>query len=113
VSESERLDPDQIAVYLELLPRSDLVIWVRSPLDVCISRICARGLQVRLRGLAERDVARFMANAEQVVSIVSRHIRSAGWQVVEVKNSDDLATCVAELHRDVAQFLSPMTVAAR
>jgi thymidylate kinase len=108
VSESEQPTPQQIVAYLKLLPSSDLVIWVQTPLDVCLARIQARGLQMRLRNLKAQDVAQFMTNVEQVVNITSQHLKTAGFQVIEVQNDGDLEACAAELQHSVRQFLSPV-----
>lgn len=108
VSESEQPDPEQIIAYLRLLPRSDLVVWVRASLDACLARIFARGLQVRLRGLETREVVRFVRNADQVVNVVSRYLEDSGWEIVRVENDGDPAMSAAELQRSVARILFPV-----
>jgi len=105
VSEAEGLEPDRIAAYLRLLPQSDIVVRVQTPLDVCLARIRARGLQVRLRRLGPAEVAQFVANAEQVVNVVSQVLKSAGWQVVEVENSGGLEVCAADLYHHLERLL--------
>lgn len=106
VSESEALRPDRIKDYLKWLPRSDLVIWVKSPLDTCLTRISTRGRQVRLNGLTSEDIARFVANAEQVVNVTARYLKDAGWTVVEIHNGGDLGKSTAEMLRGVAPHFS-------
>jgi thymidylate kinase len=103
-SESEPIRPDQVLEYLKLLPRSDLVIMVQAPLEMCLARIHARGLQVRLRGLEARGVERFMMNAEQVVGIASQYLKEANWEIIEVENNGDLEVCSAELCRSLTQY---------
>lgn len=107
VSEAEALKPAEIAAYLRLLPQPDIVVQVQTTLAVCLARLYARGLQVRLRILEPDDVAQFVSNAEQVVSIVSGALKRAGWQVVEVENSGDLDVSAAELYRGVERLLPP------
>ena len=104
VSESERPDPKRVLAYLELVPRSDLVILVQAPLKVCLERIYERGLQVRLRGLKAEEVARFVEHAEEVINIASQYINKAGWQVIEVENNSDAATCAAGLCRNLEGY---------
>lgn len=111
VSASEQLNADQIIEYLKCLPRSDLVIWVKSPLDTCLARIYARGLQVRLSDLTAEDIARFVANAEQVVNIASQYLRDTGWSVVEITNDGDLGECTTEMHQNVEPYLFRMASA--
>ena len=112
VSESERPDPDQVVEYLKLLPQSDSVILVKTPLDVCLARVRVRGLQVRLRGLSAQDVAQFMANAERAVNVASQYLRDTGRTIIEIANNDDLDKCAAELRHDVAPYLSRRANAA-
>lgn len=109
VSESERLDPDGIREYVELLPRSDLVIWVKTPQDICLDRIYTRGLQVRLRNLTAQDIHQFVENAQQVVTIVRQFLNEMGWPVVEIANDGDLVSSTAELCQSVELYL-PLTV---
>jgi thymidylate kinase len=111
VSASEQLNAHQIIEYLKWLPRSDVVIWVKSPLDTCLARIHARGLQVRLSDLTTEGIARFVANAEQVVNIASQYLRDTGWSVVEITNDGDLGKCAAEMHHSVEPYLFQMASA--
>jgi thymidylate kinase len=105
VSESEQPDLGQVISYLELLPRSDLVVWVSAPPDTCLARIHARGLQKRLRGLTANEVDRFVKNSDQVVNVAVQYIKQAGWSVVEIANEGDLSACSAELHQEVGMYL--------
>jgi thymidylate kinase len=113
VSASERPAPDQVAAYLKLLPRSDLVVWVQAPLDVCQARISARGLQVRLRGLEAHEVVQFLENAQQVVSIAAQYLKGMGWDVVAVDNGGAPAAAAADLHRSLGQYLSRAALLGR
>jgi len=106
VSEAEQVRPEQIAEYLRLLPRSDLVILVKAAPATCLARIQFRGLQERLRNLTAQDIARFMTNMEQVISIVSQYLQGTGWPIVEVINDGDLSVSTAELQRKVAPYVS-------
>ena len=105
VSESEPLCAEQIAAYLEWIPRSDLVIWVQAPLDACLARIYSRGLQVRLRNLETSEVTRFLANAEQVVNITAQYLSEIGYNVIQVENNSDLTTSTSELRRQLSKHL--------
>ena len=111
VSEVERPDNGRILAYLKLLPQSDLVIWVQAPVDTCLNRIHARGLQVRLRGRNEQDITRFMLCAEQVVDLSAHYLGEAGWHMAKVENQGDLFGCVAELRQAVLEYV-PQTNAS-
>jgi thymidylate kinase len=105
-SELERPNPDQVAAYLKRIPRLDLIIWVQAPLDTCLARICARGLQARLYGLATPQVAQFLTNAEQAVNIAARYLTDIGCQVIQVENKGDLATSTGELRCKLSEHLT-------
>ncbi len=102
VSPSEQPDPEQVAAYLALLPRPDLVILIQAPLEVCLTRIYARGLQSRLRGLDEEDVARFVAHAGRVVDMTAHRLADGGWNLVTVENNGDVTASVAGLRRSLS-----------
>lgn len=106
VSESERIEPARVIDYLELLPQSDVIVWVETPLDVCLERVYARGLQVRLRRLQSCQVSQFMENAEQVIDVAARYLQSAGRQVVRITNQGDLNLSRAELQEKIVLPLS-------
>lgn len=112
VSEVEQVDPERVLEYLTLLPRSDLVILVQAAPATCLARIRARGLQVRLRNLTEQDIARFMANTAQVISIASQFLQDEGWPLVEVMNDGDLSGGTAELWHEVLPYVSQVADAA-
>ena len=105
VSEVEQPDGNRILAYLKLLPQSDLVIWVQAPLETCLNRIHARGLQVRLRGRSEQDISQFMLCAEQIVGLAAHYLAEGGWQLAKVENKGDLAACVAELRQVVLAYV--------
>jgi thymidylate kinase len=102
VSEIESPDAVHIRQYLDLLPRPDVVVWVRAPLDACISRIVAKGLQSRLQRLSTEQIRRFVANAADVARIASLYLSEKNWTIVEIDNSGDRATAVADLQRKMA-----------
>jgi len=109
VSEVEQPDGDRILAYLKLLPQSDLVIWVQAPLETCLNRIHARGLQVRLRGRSEQDIAQFMLCAEQVTNFAAHYLAEAGWHMAKVENQRDLAAGIAELRHAVLEYVPQTT----
>jgi thymidylate kinase len=104
-SESEQLDSTRICEYLELIPRSDWVVWVQTPLDVCLERIYARGLQIRLRQLGPHSVRQFMQNVEQAIMIASRYLMDAGWQIIQVSNDGQPDVCAAAFRHTIMRFL--------
>ncbi len=104
VSPAEQPDPGRIVAYLERIPRPDLLVLVQAPPDVCLARISARGLQVRLRGLDAEATARFVAHAGQVVDVAARYLVADGVEVVAVENIGDIETSVARLRRFLSNY---------
>jgi thymidylate kinase len=103
-SESERPNVDQVVAYLKRIPRLDLVIWVQAPLDACLARIYARGLQTRLRGLETSEVVQFLANAEQVVNIAAQYLNNTGSTVIQLENKGDLTASTSELRCKLSEY---------
>lgn len=84
----------KIINYTELLPRSDLVIWVQSPLDLCALRVTTRGINKRYLG---KDLAPYIAHSAMTIELALQGIRSKGWDTVEIKNNGNLEACVTDL----------------
>jgi thymidylate kinase len=105
-SESEQPNPVHVLAYLQQLPRLDLVIWVQAPLDICLARIYARGLQTRLRGLSALEVTQFLTNAERVVNIAAEYLNDIGCQVIQVENEGDLTTSTGRLRCKLSEHLA-------
>lgn len=103
-SERETPDPAQIAAYVALLPRPDLLVAVHVPWERCVERVYRRGLWERFRHKGRAQVERYIANAHQVVELAVAQARRAGWPLVEVDNGgDDPALCIAELGAQLAR----------
>lgn len=109
-SSVETPDAGQIAAYVGLLPRPDLLVAVSAPWELCAERVYRRGLWERFRHKSRAEVERYLANAHQVVNLALEQIRGRGWPVIEIENSgEDLALPRAELReRLMAAAPSPM-----
>ncbi|HXV63087.1 MAG TPA: hypothetical protein VEK15_20470 [Vicinamibacteria bacterium] len=82
-SAGQEPDAAWIAKYSALLPRSDLVISVRAPVELCAKRVVARGLYRRYIG---NDLNRFLLNSARTIGVAVDTIRKSGWNVIEVRN---------------------------
>jgi thymidylate kinase len=89
-------DPSLLEVtdYVKLLPRSDLVIWVQAPLDICAARVSTRGMSKRYLG---KDLAPFLNNSAKTIDIALQGIRDVGWDTVATSNDGKLEACAADL----------------
>lgn len=101
VSATEEPDAAQVEKYLSLIPRPERIIFVKTSLEQCLSRINQRGLQVRLRNLPAHSVATFVQHAAQVVDFISSYAKTAGWQIIEIDNNNDLSVGVNQLQKKI------------
>jgi thymidylate kinase len=83
VPEAARID-----AYADLVPRPDLLVHVRAPIDVCERRVRSRGPWVRFRGEDPTDLSRFVANAHRATVLITAAAEAKGWRVVEIDNDE-------------------------
>jgi hypothetical protein len=93
-SASEDPSPLEVADYVKLLPRSDLVIWVQAPLDICAARVSSRGMSKRYLG---KDLAPFLKNSAKTIDIAVQSTRDIGWDTVATSGDGALEACAADL----------------
>jgi thymidylate kinase len=93
-SASEDPSPLEVTGYVKLLPRSDLVIWVQAPLDICAARVSSRGMSKRYLG---EDLAPFLNNSAKTIDIALQGIRDIGWDTVVTRSDGKLEACAADL----------------
>jgi thymidylate kinase len=86
-SASEEPDPLEVADYVKLLPRPDLVVGVQTLLDICVARVSSRGGN---RRYLDKDLVPFLVNSAKVIEIALQGIKGMGWDILEVKNNGKL-----------------------
>jgi len=101
----ERPVPRRIAAYVAALPRTDLVVVVRAPVDVCQDRVRRRGVWRRLGHRSPAEIDRFVANAHEAVTLATAAVRAAGRPVFEVDNAGSLADAEVTLKAEVRNVL--------
>lgn len=101
----ERPVPARIAAYVAALPRTDLVVVVRAPVDLCQDRVRRRGVWRRLGHRSPAEIDRFVANAHEAVTLATAAVRAAGRPVIEVANAGDLAETEVTLKAEVTDVL--------
>jgi len=109
VSDVEQPDPGAIMRYVELMPRTDISVRVRAPVNTCVERIWVRGLGGRLGGKSKQEVTRFVANSAQAIDISARHLRLMGRDVVEIDNDGNLNVCVTSLETQLKEIVGKYT----
>jgi hypothetical protein len=93
-SASEDPSPLEVIGYVKLLPRSDLVIWVQAPLDICAARVSSKGTSKRYLG---KDLAPFLNNSVKTIDIALQGIRDIGWDTAATSSDGKLDACEADL----------------
>jgi len=78
-SVSEEPDPLDIAGYVQLLPRPDLVILVQTSPDICVERLLARGRHRRYLG---KDLAKFVVGSSKTIEAALHTVEKSGWNVI-------------------------------
>ena len=102
-SSDETPDAGQVARYVGLLPRPDLLVAVRAPWQLCAERVYRRGLWARFRHKGRAEVERYIRHAHRVVELALEPIRAGGWTLIEVDNGGaDPAAPAAELRERLA-----------
>ena len=108
VSPVETPPIETMSTYLDLIPRSDLVIHVKTPPEICIQRVKKRGPASFLVNMHEEHMARFFKNMQIVIHQAVSHIQQKGWPVIEVDNShNDLDQASAAIHTQLYKILLP------
>ena len=103
-SSVEEPNREEIATYLDLVPRPDLVIFAQAPRDICEQRIYERGLWERARHKDAAEISQFVANAHLAVNLAAEYMRQKGWTMIAVDNGrDDLLAVQAELRHQLAK----------
>lgn len=110
-SSVEAPSQSQIAAYLDLVPRPDLVIFADTPREICEERIYSRGLWDRAKHKSEAEISQFVANAHRAVTLATARMQEQGWVMVTVDNGrSDLTATRAELRQQLATLLASKQV---
>jgi len=104
-SSVEAPEPARIEKYADLIPRPDLLVHVRAPVEVCERRVRSRGPWERFRGRDPRELSRFVAHAHRATELVVEAVRARGWPVIAIDND-------GEDPAEAGAALAPRVVAA-
>jgi thymidylate kinase len=78
----------RVDAYADLVPRPDLLVHVRAPIDVCERRVRSRGVWGRFDRKDPSDLSRFVANAHRATVLIAAAAEAKGWRVVEIDNGE-------------------------
>lgn len=97
----------QIAEYVAVLPRPDLVVHVCASSAACWRRVQARGAWARLSHRSPADIERFVQHAHSTVTLLRAELDRQEWPVLEVDNdSEDPTEAAATLTRALSPLLT-------
>lgn len=85
-SENEQPDFGKVAEYLKLIPKPDLIVFLKASSEVCRQRVFERGLWKRFQVKEIEETNRFIQNAHLIVNFAVEFIQEMGWAVFEVDN---------------------------
>lgn len=101
-SPGERPEAEQVAAYVDLLPRPDVVIRPVASRETCERRVRERGVWRHSRHLTGDELSNYLANAERAVYLAVERAREQGWDVVEIDDERALPVVGHDL-RDAIQ----------
>ncbi len=105
-SENEEPDFELMVVYLNLIPKPDLVIFTNTPYEICKERVFSRGIWERFRKKEPEDTSKFIFNASKVVNFSVDYLRKKGWNIIEVQNGhDDISTAEKLLKNELSKII--------
>lgn len=117
-SEVETPDPVMIRRYIDLIPKTDLLVYTVAPPEVCKKRILDRGLWGWSREKTDEQIERFIDNAIHTVEIAVDYVRKKDWPLVIIDNQNDgslqaenaLRKSLSVLYPEQIQSPAPMGV---
>jgi thymidylate kinase len=97
ISELESPDENEILKYLSFMPKSDLLVYLSAPLEICVERVQSRGLRGRLKNKNSQEVSQFIENSICALNIGVDFMSTQGISIIEINNTDDLETTASLL----------------
>lgn len=102
----ETPDAAKVAAYAALIPQPDLVVYVNTPVEVCLKRIYERGVWQRMQDRSPEELHHFIENANLAVTQMVAQLIAQNWRVIEVDNSQsELSTAQQSLSMQLSQTL--------
>lgn len=88
-SEVEVPEPETIHRYIDLIPKSDLLVYTYAPPEVCKKRILERGLWGWSHDKTDCQIERFIDNAILAVEMAVDYVIRKDWPLVIIDNQND------------------------
>jgi len=77
----------EILTYIKLLPKADLLIWVKTSTHKCVERVIARG---QFRRYLDKELTPYINNSVETIEIAMQEIKKQGWHSAEINNNGKL-----------------------
>lgn len=105
-SENEKPDFSLIAIYLDLIPKPDLVVFTNTPVEICEERVFKRGVWERFEKKGPEATSAFITHASEVVNFSASYLRDRHWNLIEVRNGDgEISAAEETLKVNLSQWL--------
>lgn len=88
-SSMERPASEEVAAYLRLVPKPDLLVFVEAPLDLCVKRVISRGVWDRVSHRSDGEITDFVGNAHAALTQARAILTDRGWPMVVIHNDGD------------------------
>jgi thymidylate kinase len=95
-SDHEDLNQEDLSLYLDLIPKPEILIYVDVPAEECERRVYERGLWPRFAHKSRQQVSNFISNSHFVVSKTVEMLKSRDWDIIEIDNSAESISPVAQ-----------------
>ena len=109
-SEVEVPNRETIENYIDLIPRSDLIVYTYAPPDVCKKRILERGLWGWSHEKTDEEIAKFVDHAIATVEMAVDCLREKNWPVVTIDNQNDGSDQAEEELKNLLESFFPQAV---
>ena len=104
VSECEKSDQGKIEQYLKFIPKSDLLVYLQVPLEICIERVQSRGLRGRLSNLNAEELNTFIGNSIQALDYGFGFLAAQGSSLIEVDTSGKIESPIIDLEARIMEL---------
>ena len=106
--EVKELEVGILRSYFSALPVLDLVIFIQTPISVCLERSQMRGHPSRVELQDPKVLERFMAQASRIIQMAADFLANDSREVITIDNSQELDLSTVNLQTDLDTYLAGM-----
>ena len=106
-SDFESSNRGDVLIYLDLIPRPDILICVNAPASICEQRVHERGLWSRMQHKSRQQISQFVSNSHSIIDAAVKELKLKEWVIVDIDNSGaGLAPAEEELSGKLSHLLN-------